>query len=105
MPRVVTARACLCYLGRMKGYYVDSESSVVEEHFALVYAPGRRRRDRYPENCVTLVDTEQQALDGEDSANRLFAARVLGPARSSEGLRLYYLVTWLTTTPRQTRSE
>ncbi len=96
-------KAGLWYLGVVKGYYIDSESTVVNEHFALVYAPGRRRRDRYPENCVTLVETEQQAIDGEDAANNLFAARVLGPARSSEGLRLYYLVTWLVTTPTQIR--
>ena len=73
---------------------LDPESKVVNECFALVYAP-RRGRDRFPENCVTVVDSEATALDGADPAKHIHPARVLGPSRSSEGLRLYYLVCWL----------
>ena len=83
-----------CVGGHMKGYYLDPDSDVVSEQYALVYAP-RRRRDRFPENCVTPVDSAAAALDGADPASKLFPAKVVGPARSSEGLRLYYLVAWL----------
>ena len=78
----------------MKGYYLDPETSVVEEHFAIVYAP-RRNRDRFPESCVEIVDTAEMARKQSVSAEKRYAAVVLGPARSSEGLRLFYLVNWL----------
>jgi hypothetical protein len=73
---------------------IDPEGKVVNERFALVYAP-RRARDRFPESCVTVVDTEAAALAGADTAKHLYPARVIGPSRSSEGFRLYYLVNWL----------
>ena len=73
---------------------LDPESKIVSECFALIYAP-RRTRDRFPENCVMLVDSEAAALSGADSAKNLYPARVIGPSRSSEGFRLYYLVCWL----------
>ena len=73
---------------------LDPETRVVNEVFALIYAPGRTR-DRFPENCVTVVDSEAKALEGADSEKNLYPARVIGPSRSSEGLRLYYLVGWL----------
>jgi hypothetical protein len=72
----------------------DSDTKVVEERFAVVFAP-RRQRDRFPENCVQLVDSAEAALAGSDPKNKRYAARVIGPSRSSEGLRLYYLVHWL----------
>lgn len=78
----------------MKGIYYDSESKVVNERFAVIYAP-RKQRQRFPENCVTVMDNEQEAKDAADHANKLYAAKVLGPSRSSEGLRLFYLVHWL----------
>ncbi len=65
-----------------------------EEHFAIVYAP-KPGRKRFPENCVTLVTDAGQALTGADPEQSLRAARVFGPSRSSEGLRLYYLIEWL----------
>ena len=73
---------------------LDPESKVVNECYALIYAP-RRGRDRFPENCVTVVDSEAAALSNADPAKNLYPARVIGPSRSSEGLRLYYLVCWL----------
>jgi len=73
---------------------LDPETKVVNEVFALIYAP-RRARDRFPENCVTVVDSEAAALSGADPAKKLYPARVIGPSRSSEGFRLYYLVGWL----------
>lgn len=73
---------------------VDSESKVVEEQCAVVYAP-RKGRDRFPENCVEVFASEEAAVAAADPAGKRYAARVLGPSRSSEGLRLYYLVRWL----------
>lgn len=73
---------------------LDSESDVVEERCAVIYAP-RRQRDRFPENCVELKESEQAALADARPGDKRYAARVLGPSRSSEGLRLYYLVCWL----------
>jgi hypothetical protein len=73
---------------------IDPEGEVVNECFALVYAP-RRARDRFAESCVTVVASAAAALQGADPKNHLYPARVVGPARSSEGFRLYYLVCWL----------
>lgn len=78
----------------MKGIYLDPDSRVVEERLAVVYAPNRRR-GRFPEDCVRVVDSETAALAGADPQQQRYAARVIGPSRSSEGLRLYYLVDWL----------
>lgn len=64
------------------------------ESYAVIYAP-RRQRQRYPENTVQLVETEQEALAQADAQKHLFAARVCGPFRSSEGFKLFYLVRWL----------
>lgn len=66
----------------------------LRESYAVIYAP-RRQRQRYPENTVQLVDTEQEALAQADAVKNLYAARVCGPFRSSEGFRLFYLVRWL----------
>jgi hypothetical protein len=74
--------------------FVDAQSAVVNEVWAVVYAP-RRGRDRFPENCVELKDSAQQAREDADPGSKRYAARVMGPSRSSEGLRLYYLVKWL----------
>ncbi|MCG6976794.1 MAG: hypothetical protein LJE56_10415 [Acidiferrobacterales bacterium] len=72
----------------------DPDSKIVEEHFAVVYAP-RRSRDRFSEGAVVLKENAEQAREDADSENKHFAAVVAGPSRSSEGLRLYYLVEWL----------
>ncbi|MDH5232563.1 MAG: hypothetical protein OEZ58_15480 [Gammaproteobacteria bacterium] len=78
----------------MKGYYLDPDSEVVDECFAVVYAP-KRRRDRFPENCVKIMDNEFTAIENSDPDNFYFAAKMLGPARSSEGFRMFYLIEWL----------
>jgi hypothetical protein len=78
----------------MKGIYLDPDAQLVDERCALVYAP-RTGRGRFPEDCVTVVASEAAARQGADPSKHLRAAKVLGPARSSEGLRLYYLVRWL----------
>ena len=78
----------------MKGITLDSDSNVVEVHFAVVYAP-KRSRGRFAENCVTVVDSEVDALEQANPAKKLFAAKVIGPSKSSEGQRIYYLDDWL----------
>ena len=78
----------------VKNIFYDPGAQLVGEHFALVYTP-LRKRTRFPENCVQVVASEEEARTGANAAKSLFAGRVLGPSRSSEGFRLYYLVGWL----------
>lgn len=80
----------------VQGYHLDPDdrAKVADEHYAIVYAP-RRARDRVPEGNVTVVDSEAAAQAGADPARKLYPARVVGPARSSEGLRVFYIVRWL----------
>ncbi len=78
----------------MKGIYLDSETSVTAEVFAIVYVPGRHR-SRYPESNVNVLDSAEAAMAQAEPDRHCYAVRVMGPARSSEGIRLYYLVGWL----------
>lgn len=80
----------------VQGYRLDPDANakVADEHYAIVYAP-RRARDRVPEGSVTLVASEQAARAGANPDKKLYPARVVGPARSSEGLRVFYIVRWL----------
>ncbi len=64
------------------------------EHFALVYAP-QRRRSRFPDNCVEVLESENAARERANPEKGLHPAVVVGPSRSSEGYQLYYLVRWL----------
>ena len=72
----------------------DPETGVSTPNFAVVYMPGRTRK-RFPAGCVQVVETSEQALAQADPEARQFAARVLGPSKSSEGQYLYYLLEWL----------
>lgn len=78
----------------MKGIPIDSESDVVGTHFAIVYAP-RRQRGRFPVNCVEVVQDIETALNRSNPDEKKYAARVIGPSRSSEGVMLFYLDRWL----------
>lgn len=78
----------------MRGIYYDPDAPVINEQFAVVYAP-RHSRDRFPENSVEIVESEAAARAQAAPENKKFAAKVLGPSRSSEGLRIYYVVEWL----------
>ena len=78
----------------MTDIFYDTETSVVSESYAIVYAP-RKNRKRFPQNCVTIVTDLESAVNGIDKEKNLFPAKVLGPSRSSEGLMLYYLVEWI----------
>jgi hypothetical protein len=72
----------------------DDQTNLVKEHNAVIYAPGKSR-DRFPENCVTIHESAESALQAADTEKNLFAAKVVGPSRSSEGFMLFYLVRWL----------
>jgi hypothetical protein len=72
----------------------DPENTLIQTCYAVIYTPSRRRR-RFPENCVTPVASAEQAIAQASAQNDCHAARVMGPSRSSEGFRLYYLLDWL----------
>lgn len=79
----------------MKGFVPpDPETSVSTYQFAVVYVP-RRSRSRFSANCVQIKDSSEQALAEADPVKKYFAARVMGPSKSSEGQYLYYLAEWL----------
>ena len=72
----------------------DPDSEIVKTCFAVIYTPSRRRK-RFPENCVTPADSAEAAIKQAAAAENSHPARVMGPSRSSEGFRLYYLLEWL----------
>jgi hypothetical protein len=72
----------------------DPDQTIVRTSYAVIYTPSRRR-DRFPENCVTLVPSAEEAMQKAAEQKNLHAAQVNGPSRSSEGFRLFYLVNWL----------
>jgi len=72
----------------------DPQTNVSEIVFAVVFVP-KRSRKRFSANCVRPVADAQTALAQADPERRYFAARVVGPSKSSEGQFLYYLLEWL----------
>ena len=79
----------------MKGFVPpDPYTSVSGYHFAVVYIP-KRSRKRFSANCVQIKESPEQALEDSDPDKKYFAARVMGPSKSSEGQYLYYLAEWL----------
>lgn len=78
----------------MRGIYLDPDAPVIEEQYAVVYVP-RRSRGRVPENSVEIMESENAARDHASQDKKKFAAKVVGPSRSSEGLKMYYVVEWL----------
>ena len=79
----------------MRGFVPpDPETAVSGHHYAVVYVP-RRSRSRFAANCVRIVESAEQALNEADSAGKYYAARVMGPSKSSEGQYIYYLAEWL----------
>ena len=73
---------------------MDPDSDVISEQYAVVHAP-RRKRDRFPEGSVQVVESEAAAREQANPDKHCYPAMVVGPSRSSEGARLYYLVHWL----------
>lgn len=78
----------------MRGFVPpDPETNVSEMQYAVIMTK-RTDRKRYPAGCVTIV-TDAQAATAAAQPGQHFAARVLGPSKSSEGQFIYYLVEWL----------
>jgi len=79
----------------MRGYVpLDPQSKVSQEKCAVVYVPRRSRR-RFPKDCVDVKSSKEEAIRLSDPDNMHYAARVIGPSKSSEGQYIYYLVEWL----------
>ena len=79
----------------MQGFVpLDPDGEVSKLRFAVVYVP-RRSRNRFGAGNVTVMSTEQAARDAANPAKKLFAAKVMGPSKSSEGQSIYYLSEWL----------
>jgi hypothetical protein len=72
----------------------DADATLVQTCYAVIYTPSRRRK-RFPENCVTPVGSAEEAIEQAAGQEGRHPARVMGPSRSSEGFRLYYLLEWL----------
>lgn len=72
----------------------DPETGVSQERFAVIFTP-RQSRKRYPAGCVEIFMTLEETLAAADPDNKRYAARVVGPSKSSEGQFIYYLLKWL----------
>lgn len=79
----------------MRGFVpADPYTNVSTEQYAVVYVP-KRSRNRFPKGCVEVVSSKEDAIELSNPDQKQFAARVLGPSKSSEGQYIYYLVEWL----------
>ena len=79
----------------MRGFVPpDPETNVSQEKFAVIYTP-RKSRTRFPAGCVEIMDDADNAIQQAAGREKSYAARVLGPSKSSEGQFIYYLVEWL----------
>lgn len=75
--------------------YLDAEApQLVRPHYAVVNVR-RGARKRFSASSVELKVDATDALAAADPAQDLHAAEVIGPSRSAEGFRIYYLVRWL----------
>ncbi len=72
----------------------DPDGGVSRIQYAVVYVP-KRNRNRFAANCVEIKSSEEEALAASDDKNKQFAAKLLGPSKSSEGQLIYYLIEWL----------
>ena len=68
--------------------------AIVKRCFAVIYTPSKRRK-RFPENCVSEMPSAEEAIAASKGQKDKHPAQVMGPSRSSEGFRLYYLIQWL----------
>ncbi|MES9989563.1 MAG: hypothetical protein ABW077_16785 [Candidatus Thiodiazotropha endolucinida] len=72
----------------------DPDQTIVKRCYAVIYTPSQRRK-RFPENCVQSFASAEDTLAAASEQKDRHAAEVMGPSRSSEGFRLYYLLRWL----------
>lgn len=77
------------------GLTLDPEAAHLVTRCFAVVGVHRGSRKRFPESCVEPMPSADAALAAADPARHRHAAEVMGPSRSSEGVRLYYLVRWL----------
>lgn len=77
----------------VNGYSLDPhpKANFAKEQFAVVRIP-RVKRDRVPAASVEIVDNLETAIAQSNPDNKFYPAKVVGPARSSEGTMLYYIV-------------
>ena len=80
---------------RSNGLFADMEAALVETRAVVIYSPSGKNRKRFPENCVTVYADESDARAQAAPEKGFHSALASGPARSSEGFRLFYLVRWL----------
>ncbi len=80
-------------MGVSIGGLMMDRGGVVQEQFAVVYAP--KKKKRLSANCVEVVASEEAARAAADPDGNRLAAVVAGPSKSSEGQYLYYLIRWL----------
>ncbi len=76
----------------IRGLMLD-RGGVVQEHYAVVYAP--KKKKRLSANCLELMPDEAAARAAADPDHHRHPAVVAGPSKSSEGQYLFYLVRWL----------
>lgn len=77
------------------GLTIDPQGAhLVGRTWAVVHVK-RGSRQRFAESCVQPMPSAEAAVAQADPARDRHAAEVMGPSRSSEGVRLYYLVRWL----------
>ncbi len=87
----------------MKGYVPpDPLTKVSTIQAAVVYAPERhskskRKNKRFSANCVVIKSSEEFAVAEAKPNDSYYAAKVLGPSKSTEGHFIYYLEKWLET--------
>lgn len=85
----------------MKGFVPpDPITKVSTLKPAVVFLPKRsniskRLRKRFSANCVTIKESEEQAIADAQPDKNLFAAKILGPSKSTEGHFIYYFDCWL----------
>jgi hypothetical protein len=75
------------------GYSLDPHPSanVAKEKFAVVLLP-RIKRERLPAVNVEIMPDLETALEKSNPSKKHYAAKVVGPASSSEGFKMYYIV-------------
>lgn len=85
----------------MKGYVPpDPVTKVSTIQPAVVFAPDRgskskRKNKRFSANCVAIKPNEEDALASANPNASYYAAKVLGPSKSTEGHFIYYLDRWI----------
>jgi hypothetical protein len=77
----------------VNGYSLDPHprANYAKEVYAVVRMKSLKR-DRVPSSSVEIVKDIDEAILKAGKTKNLYAAKVAGPARSSEGLELFYII-------------